>query len=126
MKQLALLIVVVIAPAVHAQPTYWQDIRPIFRKNCTVCHQAKNLKEYDLSGGLALDTYEAVLKGTKQPVLHAGKSAQSRLVKLLVTTDKAKRMPLDSSPLAKEQIELIKRWIDAGAKEGKAQDTVAE
>src|SRR5205814_432847 len=46
------------APA--ADPTYWQDVRPALRKHCTVCHSAKNLKELDVSGGLALDTYEAV------------------------------------------------------------------
>src|SRR5438477_10830930 len=84
--------------ACAAEPTYWQDVRPVLRKHCTVCHSAKNLKEYDVSGGLALDTYEAVLKGKKQPVLVPGKSAESRLVKLITTDDTEKRMPLGANP----------------------------
>jgi WD40 repeat protein len=106
------------SPAVAQQPTYWQDVRPIFRKHCTVCHSAKNVKEVDVSGGLALDSYEAVRKGTKHPVIAAGKSSDSILMQLVTTNDKSKRMPLDASPLATESIAVIKKWIDAGAPEG--------
>src|SRR5690242_13433486 len=66
-----------------ADPTYWHDIRPVFRKNCTVCHSTKNLKELDVSGGLALDSYAAVRKGTKHAVLEPGKSGGSILVQRL-------------------------------------------
>ena len=99
-------------------PTYWQEVRPLFRKHCTVCHSTRNLKEPDVSGGLALDTYEAVKKGAETPVLHPGNSADSRLVKLLVTTNPKRRMPLDAPPLPDDTIALVKRWIDTGAKEG--------
>ncbi|HXG12422.1 MAG TPA: c-type cytochrome domain-containing protein [Gemmataceae bacterium] len=110
-----------------AEPTYWQDIRPVLRKHCTVCHSARNVNELEVSGGLALDSYEAVLKGTKQPVLHPGKSADSPIIRLLTTADAEKRMPLNSPPLPAETIDLIRRWIDAGAKEGQrpADDTTA-
>jgi WD40 repeat protein len=99
-------------------PTYWQDIRPVFRKHCTVCHSTKNLKETDVSGGLALDTYAAVLKGAERTVVHPGKSGESPLVKLLLTENVKRRMPLDTTPLPKETIALVRRWIDAGAREG--------
>src|SRR4051794_26269606 len=59
------------------EPTYWQDIRPIFRKHCTACHSTKNLKEIDVSGGLALDNFEATKKGSKRPVVVPGASAKS-------------------------------------------------
>jgi uncharacterized membrane protein len=55
-------------------PTYWKDIRPIFRKHCTVCHSAKNIKETDVSGGLALDSYEAARKGSTRPIFCRGKA----------------------------------------------------
>ena len=59
MRIIPILIVVFAAPSARAdEPTYWQDIRPVLRKNCTVCHNAKNLKEFDVSGGLALDTID--------------------------------------------------------------------
>jgi WD40 repeat protein len=99
-------------------PTYWQDIRPILRKNCTVCHSTKNLKDLDVSGGVALDSFEAVHKGNKKPVIQPGKSGASPLVKMLLLDDGEKRMPLGATPLPPETIALLRRWIDAGAPEG--------
>jgi len=107
-----------LAAAQEAAPTYWGDIQPLLRKHCTVCHRERNLKERDVSGGLALDTFEAVHKGGGQPILKLGKSSDSLLVQLLETTDKHKRMPLDAAPLAKDDIARIRKWIDLGAKEG--------
>lgn len=100
------------------EPTYWQDIRPIFRKHCTVCHSEKNLKELDVSGGLALDTYAGVRKGRQTPILTPGDGVNSPLLRVLRHADKAKRMPLDGEPLPEATVRLLKAWIDAGAKEG--------
>src|SRR5262245_51958541 len=100
------------------EPTYWKDIRPLFRKHCTACHSARNVREVDVSGGLALDSYAGVRKGTKHPVVVPGKSADSVLVHLITTTDAKKRMPLDAQPLPEASIALLRRWIDTGAKEG--------
>ncbi len=106
-------------PSSHAaEPTYWQDIRPVFRKYCTACHSKRNIKELDVSGGLALDSYAAIRKGAKQPVIHVGKSAESPLVKLLLIDDGEKRMPLAATPLDEKTIALVRRWIDTGAPEG--------
>lgn len=104
-------------------PTYWKDIQPVFRKHCTVCHRERNLRERDISGGLALDTFEAVKRGTDHPVFKAGKSGESVIVKLLESTDKNKRMPLDAAPLPAEEIALIRKWIDLGAREGVRPDS---
>lgn len=125
---LALLTASLLTPAGFAggaDPTYWQDIRPVFRKYCTVCHNVKNLREPDVSGGLALDSYEATVKGSSRPIFTAGKSEGSVLLHVLTTTDVKKRMPQDSDPLSAEKIALIRRWIDTGAKEGKKPDDVA-
>src|SRR5262245_2464681 len=83
-------------------PTSWQDIRPTLRRHCTVCHSAKNLKELDVSGGLALDTFDAVRKGSERAVLVPGKAAESLLFQLVTTSDVKKRMPLDAKPLPPE------------------------
>ncbi len=103
-------------------PTYWQNIRPVFRKHCTVCHSTRYLRKPDVSGGLALDTYAVALKGTTHAVIQPGKSADSRLVQLITTPDVKMRMPLDADPLPKDAIDLIRRWIDGGAKEGIKED----
>jgi WD40 repeat protein len=99
-------------------PTYWPDVRQIFRKHCTVCHSARNLKEVDVSGGFTLETYEAILKNPTRQLVKPGKSADSLIVRLVSTDDAEKRMPLGANPLPKEAIDVLRRWIDAGAKEG--------
>ena len=70
-------------------------MRPILRKNCTVCHSERRLDELDVSAGLALDQYELIRKPTKSKVLVPGKPDESLLVTLLTTQDKKRAMPLD-------------------------------
>jgi hypothetical protein len=91
----------VVAPASAADPTYWQDVRPLLRKNCTVCHNPRQASEPEISGGLTLDTYQAVLKWSskKKSLLTPGKSGESLLYQVVVTTDTDKRMPLGAKPL---------------------------
>jgi hypothetical protein len=101
-----------------AEPTYWQDVRPVLRKHCTVCHNARNAGDLDLSGGLALDGYEAVKKGGKIAVVKPGHGAESLLVTILRHPKKDRRMPRDADPLPDETVALLKAWIDGGAKEG--------
>ncbi|MCS7045596.1 MAG: hypothetical protein NZO58_04490 [Gemmataceae bacterium] len=125
------LVIVIVAPAAAAAaqppaPTYWQDIRPVFRKHCTVCHSARNVAELDLSGGLALDSYAATMKGSRQAVVRSGPAEDSLLFRLLVTDNVKRRMPLDAPPLPKETIDLIRRWIEAGAKEGERIEAAVE
>ena len=121
----AVLALGLLLPAIQvsaAEPTYWQDVRPILRKNCTACHNTRNLKEQDVSGGLALDSFETAAKNAK--LFTAGKSAESQMIKLITTKDTEKRMPLGATPLAEESIALLRKWIDSGAKEGTRPDAV--
>src|SRR5262245_4409000 len=101
-----------------AEPTYWNDVRPILRKNCTVCHSERKLSEPEVSAGLALDKPELIRKGGKVPVLVAGKPDQSLIVTLLTTKDLKRRMPLDADPIPDADIETIRKWVAAGAPEG--------
>jgi WD40 repeat protein len=90
----------------------------LLRRNCTVCHSVRTLKEPDVSGGLALDTYAAVLKGAKSQVVVLGKPDESELLRRLHLKDAARRMPLDADPLPDETIALLRRWVAAGVPEG--------
>src|SRR3954470_4597098 len=88
--------------SIGADPTYWQDVRPILRKHCTVCHSERKLAELDVSAGLALDTPELIAKGSnnvKQRVHDAKKPVYSLIVALLTSKDKKRAMPLDADPL---------------------------
>jgi WD40 repeat protein len=119
------LFVFFVANAGAAEPTYWQDVRPVLRKYCTVCHSARNLKEVEVSGGLALDSYEAVVKSDRKSLLKAGHSSGSLLVQLVVSKDDEKRMPLGARPLPEEAIAVLRRWIDGGAREGQRPENTA-
>jgi WD40 repeat protein len=115
----AVAITTLAASAHGADPTYWQDVRPVFRKHCTVCHSARNLKEPEISGGLTLDGYDAVVRGGKKQLFQPGKSAESLLMHVVTTDDSEKRMPQGAKPLSPEAIALLRTWIDAGAPEGR-------
>ena len=64
----------------------------------------------------SLNTFDALSKGIKgEPAVVAGKPEESPLVEAL-QPDAQPRMPYKEDPLAKEQIELITRWVKEGAK----------
>lgn len=115
---IALLATLLPAMASATDPTYWQDVRPILRRNCTVCHKESKLAEPELSAGLALDSPEMIRQTAKPAILTPGKPGASRLIALLTTTDPKKRMPLDAEPLPSEQIAVIRRWVELGCPEG--------
>src|SRR5437667_3248261 len=98
--------------------TYATDIKPIFEKSCIKCHGSEKQK-----GKLRLDTLEAALKGGEDgKVIEPGKSAESMLVHNVAHVgDEDLYMPPPDNkdkipPLTKEQIGLIRAWIDQGAK----------
>jgi mono/diheme cytochrome c family protein len=88
-----------------------RDIQPIFAAKCYECHGPDQRK-----GGLRLDLrHDALLGGDDGPVLVAGKSTESLLFQKVSDPDPDKRMPLKGEPLTSAQLDLIRRWIDAGA-----------
>ncbi len=98
--------------------TYSADIKPIFDKSCITCHGAEKHK-----GRLRLDGLEAALKGgVDGKVVVPGNSAESMLVHNIAHAgDPEAYMPPPKNkanipPLTKEQIGLIRAWIDQGAK----------
>lgn len=92
--------------------TFAKDIKPIFEKNCFKCHGEEKQK-----GDLRLDTVEAVKKGSEHgPVVVVGNSAKSSLVHSVAGLIEDGLMPPKGDPLTKEQIGLIRAWIDQGAK----------
>jgi hypothetical protein len=98
--------------------TFASDIKPIFDKSCVKCHGAEKQK-----GKLRLDSLEAALKGGQDgKVVEAGNSAGSILVANVAHLgDEDEFMPPPDNkdkipPLTKEQIGLIRAWIDQGAK----------
>jgi hypothetical protein len=104
-------------PADKQGVTFATDIKPIFEKSCVRCHAPGKAK-----ANLQLDTLANVLKGGEGgKVVHPGDSASSRLMYNVAYVGRAKYMPpprnkANIPPLTKEQVGLIRAWIDQGAK----------
>ena len=84
-----------------------KSVQGIFEARCIDCHGSKKQK-----GDLRLDKKETALAEVIQP----GNSGESELAKLIsLPADHEDIMPNKGEPLTKEQIEVIKKWIDEGA-----------
>lgn len=89
----------------------WGDVSAIFNERCVMCHSSV----HGAGLGLRLDSYQAAIAGsTKGPVLVPGDASRSELIRRLLGKSMP-RMPFLSVPLKQDQIDLIIRWIDAGA-----------
>jgi len=114
-----LLIVLGIAACDQEAPfrkvTYVADVEPIVQKHCLECHVAG--KEGAEKSGYLMDSYEAVMKGTKFGPVIVPDSSESSSLYLLVAgkADPSILMPHGKMPLSDEQITTIRLWIDKGA-----------
>jgi mono/diheme cytochrome c family protein len=96
--------------------TYQADIKPIIDANCVSCHVPGGTG-YEQTG-LQLDSYDALMKGTKLgPVVVAGSSVSSTLYRLISgQADPSIRMPHGQGALPDAEVSKIAAWIDQGAK----------
>ena len=100
-----------------AEVSFNRDIRPLLSDNCYYCH---GFDEKHREAGLRLDVRESALKdndGVRAIV--PGDLARSDLWQRIISKDKDDVMPppkAHKKPFTSEQRELIKRWIEQGAK----------
>ena len=96
-----------------APVSFKTEIASILRAQCQSCHGAKDAK-----GDFRLDSYAELMRSLEDEPARVlpGKANESLFHQLLVTPDKADRMPQKSQPLTARKTMLIKRWIDEGAK----------
>lgn len=95
---------------------YDRQILPILSDNCYKCHGPDDASR---KAHLHLDTREGAFRVKDgRAVLVAGKSDRSELVRRITSTDPDKHMPPPDShrKLTAAQIELIRNWVDQGAK----------
>ncbi|MGE0103995.1 MAG: DUF1553 domain-containing protein [Blastocatellales bacterium] len=89
-----------------------RDIEPIFKAACVGCHGPRRAM-----GQLRLDARQPAMKGgISGAVIVPGRSGESRLLARILGEGGESRMPMGGDPLTGAQIELIRRWIDEGAK----------
>jgi mono/diheme cytochrome c family protein len=111
-----LLIVFWPAPqATAAEPDradFARDVRPILQQRCVKCHGPEKQK-----GGVRFDrrqeAFDPADSGKKSLV--PGKPAESELIHRVEAADAVDRMPPNAEPLSREQISVLRNWIEQGA-----------
>jgi Protein of unknown function (DUF1553)/Protein of unknown function (DUF1549)/Planctomycete cytochrome C len=79
---------------------------PILKAHCVECHGGHRHE-----GDFSINTRDAILKtGAVEP----GKAVDSRLIELVTSNDKDKRMPKDKAALTAAGVKALRDWIDEG------------
>ena len=94
-----------------------RDIRPLLSNHCFACHGPDQSQR---QAGLRLDTFAGAtgkLESGSTAVL-PGEADGSELLRRVAATEDAERMPPagKGKPLSPEEIKLLTRWINQGAK----------
>ena len=96
------------APTADWTPGYARDVAPIFARACVRCHGSERADK-----GLRLDSYQRVMAGDSYgTVVIPGDSSLSAIVRVV----KYGTMPHGGTRITEREIEIISRWIDAGAR----------
>src|SRR5688572_11858123 len=101
-----------VAPAFSEEasaPDFARDIQPIFKKHCYECHGPDKHRN-----GYRVDRRSAAFGGLVRHNIIAGSSDSSRLYRRVLDSRLGPQMPLEDT-LTAEQIDTIRRWVDAGA-----------
>jgi len=100
------------SPLAAADVDFAHEVAPILREHCAECHLDDKKK-----GGFSMNTREDLLAGSENgEVLESGKAKSSYFIELLTTDEVDIQMPPKGDRLATEQVALLQRWIDQGAK----------
>jgi mono/diheme cytochrome c family protein len=89
-------------------------VAKIFRASCAGCHN-----EVKLKGGLALDSLQGLRNGGDGgAVVVPGNPGHSEVMIRLTLTpgDKEHMPPPGKTPLTAEEVEVIRKWIEGGAR----------
>lgn len=93
--------------------SFRKHVAPILLNNCLACHGPKKSE-----GGYRIDTFERLTGegDSGAPGFTAKDLDGSEAYRRMASDDESERMPLEADPIPAEQLALIKRWIQQGAK----------
>ena len=95
--------------------SYYDHVRPVFQAKCQGCHQPAKMK-----GDYVMTAVASLIKGgdTGEAII-PGKPADSYLLELVVTHEGEERpeMPPKDEPLTDHEVNLVKKWVEQGAKD---------
>lgn len=94
-----------------------RDIRPILSNRCWKCHGPD---EKERQAGLRFDSRDGVLAKLEsgKPAVVVGKPEESELIRRIISQDETERMPPagQGKPLDAREVELLRNWVQQGAK----------
>ena len=93
-----------------AKVDFRRDVQPILKSNCYGCHGSSQQMN-----NFRLDRRRDALRGGTITVIAPGSSGSSHLYLRLISQDRIGAPMPPTGPLPKEQVEIIKNWIDQGA-----------
>ncbi len=95
-----------------AEPVdFRKDVAPILQHRCLRCHNDR-----DQRGGLSLQSAKTVAKGGDSgKVIIPGDPESSYLLDLVTPSDGSAEMPKEESPIKKNEVATVRRWIMSGA-----------
>lgn len=86
------------------------QIVPILREHCAECHAGDKKK-----GGFSFNDRDSLMEGGEDgAVVVSGKSAESAMIKAILSADPDEQMPPKGKRVPAEQVALLKQWIDEG------------
>lgn len=107
----ALCSIIIATSRLAAEPVFEKDVAPVFRTSCVSCHGPEKDK-----GGFRADSRRSVINsGAKGPWVVPGDADASKLLGLVAGKIKTKKAA-DKHVLPSAQVEMIRLWINAGAK----------
>lgn len=118
---LILLVVVIIAASAFIISTnnspvdFNTQVKPILNQNCITCHGGVRRQ-----GNFSLLFRSEALKKTKSGkyAIVPGYAEKSEMIRRIKLNDPEDRMPYKHPPLKKDEIEILVKWINQGAKWG--------
>jgi WD40 repeat protein len=91
-----------------------EQVAPILVQRCLGCHGPKKA-----SAHFRLDTFARLMVDSDSgKTIEPGKPDESLFLDLIVQDEPKGRMPRDADPLPKAEVEILRRWIEQGAKSG--------
>ncbi|MCF2494339.1 DUF1553 domain-containing protein [Dyadobacter chenhuakuii] len=92
---------------------YNTEVKPILNKHCMGCHGGVK-KAGDVSFLFEHEMLEPGKSG-KIPVVR-GDADASEMIRRILSDDPDEKMPKNGTPLKEEEIDILKKWINQGAK----------
>lgn len=98
--------------AVAADVSFLRDVAPLLLQRCSGCHGTSKVE-----GGYRVHTYDFLMRAgdSEDAAVVAGKPEASELFRRITADDDATRMPQLDDRLTPAEVDVVRRWIAAGA-----------